>query len=125
MVYGKKIRIGNYVVFKYKKGKVAFIKITDISGVFGFEVREDTEVFRMYNSLSMDSTDVEKRAIHSIIENAFASMTVIEAEYQHDLRVAVANLLNRIKHVEVDEVKDAEYIEEEKMVNDMLEKYDE
>lgn len=110
MIYGKKIRIGDFLVYKFKKGRVAFIKVTDISGVFGYEVREGTEVFRMYDSLCMDSTDIERRAIHSVIENAFAAMTLIDVEYQHDLRVAVANFIQRKKHPNVEDVTDAECI---------------
>ena len=40
------------------------------------------------------------------------------------LCLSIVNLTTA-KKPEVDEVKDAEYIEEEKMMNDMLEKYDE
>lgn len=117
MEYGKKIRVGNYFLLKYKKSGFTFIKVGDIGGVFGFEVREDSQMYHLYDEVDMDIEGNELRAIHSVIENAFGAITLVDVEFQHDVRVAITEYLKRVKHSDIDLEKEKEYLEEEKLVN--------
>lgn len=104
MEYGKKTRIGGFDCLKYKKGDMSFIKIGTIMGNWSMEWREDSILYRLFDS---DLTEDELKSLNVMIVNSFMVSNFCEADFQHAVLVASSELQERI-NAEAKPVSDEE-----------------
>lgn len=119
MDYGKKVRIGNFSVLKTKREEFGYIKVSDISGMHSFEVREGTDMFRLLDNASEDKE--WHPVLMNIITNVYVTIGTIDADMHRVIQEAIITKLDQIEHTEVDEAKEKEYLDEEKTIYKMVE----
>ena len=111
MEFGKKLRIGNYVLLKYKQDGNAFIKVSTISGEWSVIYRSDNKLFTLFDSLSEE----EYESAGMFITSMYAVCGIIDAELTNDIILAVDKHIERLK-------KGSEEIsqeEDQKILDDM------
>lgn len=139
MEFGKKYRVGNFVVFKInkalRKSEVAqlrsqmgipadmrknlqraslpYIKVEAISGVWAVEFCCNTSMFHMIDDILGEENEEHVTTLHHIFNMWFMDTTVFgDAEYQEAKALALKGFMERCKAKNVSDKEDKEILDE-------------
>ena len=109
MEFGKKIIIGNFYLLKFLKQEVPYIKVGTVSEIWSMEYGVNHNMFRTLDN----AVEEEFPALSVIINNVFATASIIDLEYSKDVAMAINKYIDR-QNVEISEEEDKKILEQEK-----------
>lgn len=119
MDYGKKVRIGNFSLLKYRKGEESFVRAAAISGEWAMEWGMFSPMFSVFDSLESDD-DLQGASV--FVTMVFVASGMLDAGFIHDVFRAAQECVERRKKLATDE-ENEEIMSEIDELEDMVERY--
>lgn len=119
MDYGKKRRVGNFSLIKYRKGEESFIRAAAVSGEWAMEWGMFSPMFAVFDALESDD-DYQGASV--FITEVFAAASILDAEFIRDVLKAVDAYVERRKSLATDE-ENAEIMSDIEDMEEMTERF--
>lgn len=110
MDFGKKKRVGNFVVLKYKKGETPVIRVNDAAGVWAVEFSFTHAMFAYIDSLKDEKS---WEPVHALFVMWFGVSSILNAQFVKDVYALIDEFVKR-------EAKPTEPTQEEQEEEDAL-----
>lgn len=121
MEFGKKQRIGNFTLLKYKKEGRAYIKIEAVSREWSLEYGEGNSMFALFDNHPVE--DNMSNPLMLMMLNTYYASMLIDAEYQTKLLECIGEILERNQD-EISEEEDAQILDEMRKEYEIKEELD-
>ncbi|WP_065218471.1 MULTISPECIES: hypothetical protein [Butyricimonas] len=122
MDLGTKKKIGNFVLTKKKQGKVTFIIVSTLSGVWSMSFRADNKMFRSLDTVEKDAEE----SLHTWITSLYAACHIVDGDFTGELMNSIDKYFEKLKKNEkpIDDDEDAKILKDERRSHEMREELD-